>query len=222
MAKGIPIELVEKVVARRGRRHAFEYFDPQHTALVIIDLTEATIQADSRLARLADPINEATKTVRSAGGVVAWVRPGPVRASETIIAEIVGQTRAQLFAANADPENPLSHLWSALEVHEIDLQATKAGWSAFFPGKCDLDEQLQELGIRNLLIAGTVTNVCCESSARDAVELGYRVTMLSDANLGHSYGLHEASLATFFRIFGDVRPVSDLPQIFAQASPPHH
>ncbi len=133
-----------------------------------------------------------------------------------VVAEVVGQASAQVFASNADPKNLLSQLWSGLEVRETDLHATKSGWSAFFPGKCDLHEQLREFGVRNLLIAGTVTNVCCESSARDAVELGYRVTMLSDANVGHSYGLHEASLATFFRIFGDVRPVSDLPQILGQ------
>ena len=30
--------------------------------------------------------------------------------------------------------------------------------------------------------AGTVTNVCCESSARDASTLGYRVVMVADAN----------------------------------------
>jgi hypothetical protein len=38
------------------------------------------------------------------------------------------------------------------------------------------------------------------------VELGYKVIMISDALSGHAHGLHEATLATFYRIFGDVRP----------------
>ena len=82
--------------------------------------------------------------------------------------------------------------------------------SAFFPGKSKLQEQLHRLGVDTLLIAGAVTNICCESSARDAVELGYKVIMVSDVLCGHAHGLHEATLATFYRIFGDVRPASEV------------
>ncbi len=39
---------------------------------------------------------------------------------------------------------------------------------------------------------------------------GYRVTMISDACAGHGHGLHEASLTTFCRIFGDVRPAAEV------------
>ena len=55
-----------------------------------------------------------------------------------------------------------------------------------------------------------MTNICCESSARDAVELDYKVIMISDALSGQAHGLHEATLATFYRIFGDVRPSKDV------------
>jgi len=57
-----------------------------------------------------------------------------------------------------------------------------------------LHQQLQARGITTLLIVGAVTNVCCEASARDAAELQYKVTMISDALIGHSFGLHEATL----------------------------
>ena len=58
--------------------------------------------------------------------------------------------------------------------------------------------------------AGTVTNICCESSARDAAELDYKVILASDALAGHAHGLHEATLSTFYRIFGDVRPSDEI------------
>jgi nicotinamidase-related amidase len=64
--------------------------------------------------------------------------------------------------------------------------------------------------VDTVLIAGAVTNICCESSARDAAELEYRVIMVSDALSGHAHGLHEATLATFYRIFGDVRPSDEV------------
>jgi nicotinamidase-related amidase len=66
-------------------------------------------------------------------------------------------------------------------VHDSDVHAVKARASAFFPGKCNLKEQLDGFGIDTVLIAGTVTNICCESSARDAAELDYKVIMVSDA-----------------------------------------
>ena len=81
----------------------------------------------------------------------------------------------------------------------------KSGASAFFPGKCNLKEQLDRHGIDTLIIAGAVTNICCDSSARDAAA-EYKVIMASDALAGDAHGLHEATLATFYRIFGDVRP----------------
>jgi nicotinamidase-related amidase len=55
-----------------------------------------------------------------------------------------------------------------------------------------------------------VTNICCESSARDAAELEYKVILISDALSGHAHGLHEATLATFYRTFGDVRPSEEV------------
>ena len=91
-----------------------------------------------------------------------------------------------------------------------DLIAVKSGASAFFPGKCNLKDQLDARGIDTVLIAGAVTNICCESSARDAAELEYKVVLISDALSGHAHGLHDATLATFYRIFGDVRPSDEI------------
>jgi hypothetical protein len=42
------------------------------------------------------------------------------------------------------------------------------------------------------------------------VEFDYQVIMISDALSGQVHGLHEATLATFYRIFGDVRPSEDV------------
>lgn len=206
---GLHPRIVQKVVQRRGRLHAFEGLEPHRTALVVIDLMAASVQNDQACLQLVAPINVLAEQLRKAGGTIAWVTAAPGKPS-THIADIVGLERANEFVDNAQISNPASRLWAGLKVKMEDLCVEKQGFSAFFPGKCDLHAQLNGRGIENILIAGTVTNVCCESSARDAVELGYRVTMLADAMVGHSFGLHEASLNTFYRIFGDVRPVSDI------------
>lgn len=60
-----------------------------------------------------------------------------------------------------------------------------------------------------LSITGTVTNVCCESTARDAMMLDYRVTMLSDGNAALNDQEHAAALDTFAMFFGDVMTTSE-------------
>jgi len=49
-----------------------------------------------------------------------------------------------------------------------------------------------------------VTNVCCESSARDAMMLNFKTIMVSDGNAARSDEEHNATLSTFYAIFGDV------------------
>jgi len=213
---GIPDKIVRKVVARRGRLHAFETIEPAKTALVVIDLDEATVGRDDRdtARRVVSNVNAIANALRGRGGVVAWVLSRNDVMSPNFAA-IVGEELATLYFNEALPGGPGSRVWPELDRKERDLFATKSRASAFFPGKCDLHEQLQPLGIDTLLIAGAVTNICCESSARDATELDYKVVMISDALSGHAHGLHEATLATFYRIFGDVRPSSEVIQLLS-------
>src|SRR5262245_46561554 len=70
---GIPDKIVNKVVARRGRLHAFETIDPRTTALVVIDLDEATVGHDGSWPAIIATVNTLAGAVREAGGAVAWV-----------------------------------------------------------------------------------------------------------------------------------------------------
>lgn len=206
---GIPEKIVKKVVARRGRLHAFESIDPATTALVVIDLDAATVGSEDSWLRVIETVNTLSRTVRQRGGVVAWVLSSmPVMPKH--FAAILGIELATKYVNDGRPDGPGSKLDGGLDTADADVFAVKSGASAFFPGKCNLKAQLDARGIDTLLIAGAVTNICCESSARDAVELDYKVIMVSDALSGQAHGLHEATLATFYRIFGDVRPSGEV------------
>ena len=206
---GIPDAIVRKVVARRGRLHAFETIDPTTTALVVIDLDVATVRNDAACAAMIARVNDLAATVRDTGGVVAWVlsrmdvMPRHFRA-------ILGDALAERYFNDGHAGGDGTTLWPELERGTRDVLAVKSGASAFFPGKCDLKAQLDARGVDTIIVAGAVTNICCESSARDAAELEYQVIMASDALAGHAHGLHEASLSTFYRIFGDVRPSHEI------------
>ena len=70
---GIPQKIVDKVVRRRGRLHAFETIEAPKTALVVIDLDEATVGRDDQCRRMTPIVNALAGAVRGSGGVVAWV-----------------------------------------------------------------------------------------------------------------------------------------------------
>ncbi|HYZ41100.1 MAG TPA: isochorismatase family protein, partial [Stellaceae bacterium] len=72
------------------------------------------------------------------------------------------------------------------------------------PGTSELPDRLRARGFDTALITGTVTNVCCESSARDANMMNFRTIMVSDANAANTQEEHDASLTAFYNVFGDV------------------
>jgi nicotinamidase-related amidase len=214
---GIPEKIVRKVIARRGRLHAFESIEARRTAFVVIDLDTATVGASEECQRLVPRVNELAAAVRIAGGVVAWVTSHmPVMPRH--FAAIVGDELATKYFNDGQRDGAGTILWHELDTSTHDLVAVKSGASAFFPGKCNLKEQLDHVGIDTLLIAGAVTNICCESSARDAVEFEYKVIMVSDVLSGQAHGLHDATLATFYRIFGDVRPSGEVVELLGASS----
>ena len=95
-------------------------------------------------------------------------------------------------------------IFAELDVKPEDEIVEKRRFSAFVQGSCDLPHRLRAQGYDTVLITGTVTNVCCESSARDAMMLNFKTIMVSDANAARTDAEHNATLATFYAIFGDV------------------
>jgi len=73
----------------------------------------------------------------------------------------------------------------------------------------DLDLILRARGLHTLLVTGVATNVCVETTAREAFVRGYRLVMIADCLAGSSIGEHEASLGTMERLFGVIVVSSD-------------
>jgi ureidoacrylate peracid hydrolase len=214
----LPAEIVERLRIRRGKLHLFETLDPRRTALVVIDMQKSFVEpgAPSAVAtarEIVPNINRLAATMRSAGGAVAWVQatytrngPGywPLFFDHMVTPELSGRILEALTEGN-----PGHALWHELDVREGDLRVRKNRYSAFFPGACELPAKLRERGIDTVLIAGTMTNVCCEASARDAMMDGFKTVVLSDANAARSDAEHIASLATILQFFGDVRTTDE-------------
>jgi ureidoacrylate peracid hydrolase len=97
-------------------------------------------------------------------------------------------------------------LWADLDTRPGDLTVQKTRFSAFIQGSSNLEATLRTRGIDTVIVSGTVTNVCCESTARDAMMRNFRTIMVTDANAANSDDLHNAALIAFYLKFGDIMP----------------
>jgi len=209
----IPDAIVQRVVERRGAEHCFADLDPTRTALVVIDLQHAFMNdtigfAAVPAARDVVPaVNRLAAAVRETGGGVFWIKMTHDERclTEWSVAHEIVTPAMQEKRIAALSEGTLGHeLWPELEVRPEDEIVKKFRYSAFMPGTSDLPDRLRARGFDTVLITGTVTNVCCESSARDANMTNFRTIMVSDGNAANSQEEHDASLAAFYNVFGDV------------------
>ncbi|MEJ1977244.1 MAG: isochorismatase family cysteine hydrolase [Acetobacteraceae bacterium] len=195
---------------RRGRRHAFEHLAPCRTALLVIDMVPFFVTQNAYCRGIVPNIARLADSLRSAGGVVAWVLPAEGLEPSASAIEFFGPEIARLYAASGGSGPPETRLGPGFTVHPDDLVVEKSAPSAFFPGRSPLASLLDARGIDTVLITGTVTNICCESTARDASTIGLRVIMVADANAARRDQDHNATLHTLYRTFGDVRPTAEV------------
>ena len=194
---------------RRGRRHAFESLEPSRTALVVIDLVAFFMDANDYTRGIVPKVNELSDGLRRAGGTVAWVVPAPWEPSE-MKAELLGPRIEKLYRNSGGTGTPRERVWTGLATDDTDIYVEKSASSAFFPGRCRLHELLQDRGIDTVLVTGTLANVCCEATARDASTLDYRTIMVADANAARRDEDLNATLHTIYRSYGDVRSTADV------------
>ena len=209
----MPDWAIQRAMGRRGTAHPFADLDPARTALAVIDLQVGYMHERGgylacAAAREAVPaVNALAGALRGAGGVVAWVQNTH---DESCLRDWTVQQGMNTPEANAirnaamSPGSAGHALWPGLDVWADDLVLPKRRYSAFMPGACDLAPLLRSRGIDTVLIAGTLTNVCCDSSARNAMMLDFRTVMVSDACATTSAEEHDAALAAFYATFGDV------------------
>ena len=215
-----------RVVRRQGKLVSHETIDAARRALVVIDMQNYFVAEGFPLevpvAREIVPnINRLATAMRDVGGLVVWIQTTATGGLErwgnhhryTLSAEA-----ARTRLASLDEAAEGFKLYPTLEPAPADPRVKKITYSAFIAGSSDLDTLLRRRGIETVLIAGTVTNVCCESSARDAMMLDYRVIMLSDANAALTDEEHAATLNSFLVAFGDVMTSDDVIQRLTPAA----
>jgi nicotinamidase-related amidase len=200
---------------RSGRPWIYDSLNGPSTALIVVDMQnyycEPGSQGETPVARQIVPaINQAAKAIRAAGGIVVWIQTASTDAQRlwgnfhrTMLSP---ERKARRLAGLAETGEGFQ-LVQGLEPEDGDKRVIKTTYSAFGPATPHLDTVLKQSGIDTVLIAGTLTNVCCETTARDAVVHDYNTVMLSDANAARTDQDHANTLNNFQIYFGEVMTV---------------
>ncbi|CAG9984499.1 unnamed protein product [Clonostachys byssicola] len=146
---------------------------------------------------IVDNVNRVSQALRSVGATIAYVQykldaDEPHRWGshyDSMTPDAAKRIRTA-FSVGKD-----QHAFCpGLDVQPEDIIVPKRRWSAFILGTCDLDALLKAKCIDTLIITGTTINIRCESTIRDAMQMGYNVLFEQDGNATRDNAVHNANL----------------------------
>jgi len=190
--------------------------NPIHTAVLVVDLQNDFCAPEGYVGQrfgcdpqanesLAKRNLELTEVARRAGVLIIWIQAiyDPEHLSAPMIMK-GGQSNNE--------KRCLDGTWGAefynVEPKEKDLVIQKHRYSAF--SGTSLDNHLRRHAIKTTVITGVSTNICVESTLREAFNLGYYVVIPRDCVAGNNEKLHEATLQNVEFLLGDVTESSSL------------
>jgi ureidoacrylate peracid hydrolase len=191
-----------------------EKVDPRWAALLIIDMQNDYLHDDGVLGREGRDLSLCRVAVEPVAKLVAAARRNKVQVifiRNWHSAE--SDSEVWLECSNrrhpGGPRSAEAGTWGAewyapLVPEPGDLQVKKTRYDAFL--KTGLDEELQARGIRSVIICGTTTNVCVESTARAAHMRDYYLIVPNDGCAAPDPELHKNTLVNIDRQFGVVVP----------------
>jgi nicotinamidase-related amidase len=227
------------VALQRQRNAAPLTLDPRATALVIVDMQEYFLDPASPFSRACDrlvpgvlghfqergrgvvepSLRRLLDRFRGQGSLVVYTTVASELPDGRDLMPIFQQRNAATRAAVGEVAIPArTDAWArivgALEPRPGELVVNKTTYGTF--SSTGLDHTLRALGISTLVVGGVVTNVCVETTARDAADRGYEVVLLDDGCAAFSPEIHEATLLSFQGPFGRVRTTDEVLALLAE------
>lgn len=161
----------------------------------------------TRLETVIPAASRLVEAFRRAGRPVIFTRHGPLLADGS---DMIARRRRR--DADALEETSAPALWhsgtfehrviAALEPLEGELVLEKNTSSAF--NSTGIEWLLRNLGLTTLVVVGVATDMCVETTARDAADRGFDVIVVEDATMTYYEHHHRAALSGFARVFGQV------------------
>lgn len=205
--------VIARVTQRRGGLRVFDSLNIGQTAHVVVDLQNGFMApgavAEIGTARDIVPnVNRVSAAVRARGGLVVYIQntvdADAIAGWSTYFTHFCTPERRARMIETFTPGSFGHALWPDLDVRPEDLKVWKRRFGAFAPGASDLHDILRDRGIDTLIITGTASQVCCESTARDAMMMNYKVFFIADGNATFNDEEHNATLSAMAHTFCDV------------------
>jgi len=197
--------------------------DTKHSALLVIDMqndfcaeggyVEKVVGKDVAACRaVVAPIMSLVAAARTHRVPVIWIKANydPQRVPEGMLAK--QREKSQVVCCSP---GSWGHKLYGVESAPDETVIEKHSFSAFT--NTQLEQALREKGVRTVVFAGVQTNVCVESSLRDAVCRGFYAVLASDCVASHTPPLHEATLKNVQFLFGDVLDRAAITTIWGKA-----
>jgi nicotinamidase-related amidase len=197
-------DVVEQAAAdyQRDRHNSFE-LRADDCCLVIVDMQEAFVRPSSLMwvpqaQRILPRLQSLAKTCRALRIPVVLTATVLLPGGPTDLDLYCAPSRSAGLVEGREGTRIVSELLSPGD-YVLD---TKHTYDAFFG--TDLDVRLRAQGTKTVLIAGTLTNYCCEATARGAFDRGYHIVFGSDITATDTAAGHEATLSTMRRGYARV------------------
>jgi ureidoacrylate peracid hydrolase len=195
-----------------------ERCDPQWSALIVVDVQNDFVSSEGGAAQRGEDVSAAQAMV-----------PRLLRLIEE--ARRVGLTTIYVQTTHSEWTDTPSWIYRKSQ-HKLLNSCREGTWGAeFYKGisptpqerivikhrysafiNTDLNTVLRAKGIESVLVSGVATNVCVETTARDAYMYDYYVTMISDCAAAYDPKLHEGTLENIRRHFGLVASSDEIMQ----------
>lgn len=192
-------------------------FRKENSALLIIDMQNGFIHADGSLSRMGldtsrtsiviEPIQKLKKEFKAQGRPVIYIQHTHRQ----------DKTDAGLIAKVFPPIMELGHClegtWDSEIIEELkpekdDYIVKKHRFSAFY--NTQLEEVLRGLGVETLVVTGIATNICVESTVRDAFYRDYNVFVPREATASFTPEQEQGSLGNFEFAFARVISLEEM------------
>ncbi|PXA84840.1 hydrolase [Nostoc sp. 3335mG] len=177
-----------------------------NTALLVVDLQKGLLGAP-----LADPIDGVLE--RAAELIRAFCAHGLPVVLINVAGTAPGRTEQPRRLPGELPEG-FTDFVPELDRQPGDMVVTKRTWGAF--AGTDLETRLKALGVTQVIVIGVATGTGVESTARQAYEAGFNVTLAIDAMTDMRAEAHAYSIGHIFPRLGETGTTRDVIALLAR------
>lgn len=203
-------------------------FDPATTALIVIDMQRDFIEDGGFGASLGNDVSRLQAIVPIVAALISGIRAAGISVIHT--RECHRPDLSDLPAAKRDRGNPVQRIGdpgpmgrllvagepgaeiiAALAPAPGEIVIDKPGKGAFY--RTELDQILRRNGVQQLIFAGVTTEVCVQTTMREANDRGYDCLLATDATESYFPRFKEATIAMITAqgaIVGWAAPTADI------------